>query len=80
MPRRPGSQVARQGSAKPLYVGAIPAPASKWIFGKMPGWRNGIRTTLKMLRGFPHASSTLAPGTITNKKPLTGFFVCNVVL
>ncbi len=34
-----GSQVARQGSAKPLHVGSIPARASK----NLPGCRNGSR-------------------------------------
>lgn len=30
----------------------------------MPRWRNGRRTRLKILRGFPHESSILSRGTV----------------
>lgn len=41
-PRGEASQTRR--SAKPLFAGANPAVAFS-----LPGWRNGIRATLKML-------------------------------
>ena len=40
----------------------------------MPEWRNGIRTTLKMLRGSPHAGSTPASGTFVKKQSPYGRF------
>ncbi len=56
-------------SAKPLYVGANPTVASKMT----PGWRNGSRTTLKMLRAKAHVGSTPTPGTTKNYPSKVGW-------
>ena len=67
----PGSQVARHRSAKPIYMGANPVLASnfktigtKSLSYLKPRWRNGLRTTLKMLRSFDHVGSSPTLGTI----------------
>lgn len=47
---------------KTVLRGCNPHPGLK----DLPGWRNGLRTTLKMLRAKAHVGSTPTPG--TNKK------------
>ena len=70
---RPGSQVARQESAKLLYVGSIPTLASD-----LPGWWNGLHARLKILWAQAHVGSSPTPG--TNKNPPSGGnFICLII-
>ena len=63
------SRISSSGAAVPSRLHSTPPPT---ILRRSPEWRNGRRSGLKIRRGQPRASSTLASGTRRQDNNLDG--------